>query len=86
MAVIGIQTEPSGRTRVLFDFTRAESELDEVTQITRAMAEARDHAPPVMAPPAPDAAAPPRGTPQAASARRTSRPSTLPSRRRIRAS
>jgi hypothetical protein len=84
MAVIGIRTEPSGRTRVLFDFSCTESDLDEVSRITRAMTEARERACPVTTPPLD--AAPPRGTPQAASARRTSRPVTLPSRRRISAS
>lgn len=84
MAVIRIQTEPSGRTRVLFDFSGAESDSDEVSRITRAIAEAREPVQPVTTPPL--EAAPPRGTPQAASARRTSRPVTLPSRRRISAS
>lgn len=84
MAVISIQTEPSGRTRVLFDFSAAQSEAAELTLITRAMTAARDHTPPAAAP-APGTA-PPRGTPQAASARKTSRPVTLPSRSRIRAS
>ena len=81
MAVIGIHTEPSGHTRVMFDFTAAPSDLDEVARIAEAMAQAREGvaATPVML-------APPRGTPQAASARRTSRPVTLPSRRRIKAS
>jgi hypothetical protein len=81
MAIIGIHTEPSGHTRVLFDFTAPPSDLDEVGRIAAAMARARegvDSAPVVLAPP--------RGTPQAASARRTSRPVTLPSRKRIKAS
>jgi hypothetical protein len=78
MAVIDIRTEPSGRTRVLFDFRAADPGCDDVARIasaiTRSCASASAQA------------QPPRASRQAASARSTSRPVTLPSRRRISAS
>jgi hypothetical protein len=83
MAVIDVRAEPSGRTRMLFDFRAAPRGCDDVARITSAMTQSNDgasDAPPLEAPP------PPRASRQAASARSTSRPVTLPSRRRISAS
>ncbi|HVC62684.1 MAG TPA: hypothetical protein VND19_20255 [Acetobacteraceae bacterium] len=78
MAVIDIRAEPSGRTRVLFDFRAAAPGCDDAARIEFAMTQSRGGAP--AHPPAP------RADLQAASARNTSRPVTLPSRRRISAS
>jgi hypothetical protein len=76
MAVIEIRTDPSGRTRMLFDL-RAVALGDDVARIVSAMTGSYGGA---------SDEAPPRSTPQAASERKISRPVTLPSRRRIRAS
>lgn len=81
MAVIDVRTEPSGRTRMLFDFRAAASGCDDVARITSAMTQSTDGASG-----APTEASAPRAKRQAASARSTSRPVTLPSRRRINAS
>jgi hypothetical protein len=82
MAVIDIRTEPSGRTRMLFDFRAVAPGGDDVARITNAMMQPYGGA-------AGTPAAPPsqqRPGRQAASDRNTSRPVTLPSRRRISAS
>jgi len=81
MAVIDIRTEPSGRTRMLFDFRAVAPGDDDVARITSAMTRSFDGASGTRA-----EAPPRRPTPQAASDRNTSRPVTLPSRRRISAS
>jgi hypothetical protein len=75
MAVLHIRTEPSGRTRILFDF-RATG-CDDEARIAKAMTACREGVP---------AAPSPRVKLQAASERRIKRPVTLPSRRRISAS
>jgi hypothetical protein len=78
MAVIDIRAESSGRTRVLFDFRIRAGRRDDVARITDAMTRSRAGTPaeaPIL-----------RAEPQAASARSTSRPVTLPSRSRISAS
>ncbi len=80
MAVIDIRTEPSGRTRMLFDF-RVVAGDDDVARITLAMTRSADGASGASA-----AAPSRRPAPQAAADRNTSRPVTLPSRRRISAS
>jgi hypothetical protein len=82
MAVIDIHTEPSGRTRVLFDFRACADDRD-VERIELAMRQCRSGL--ALAPDVPGPAPGPV-EPQAASARRTRRPVTLPSRRRMRAS
>jgi hypothetical protein len=82
MAIIDIHTEPSGRTRMLFDFRAVAPGGDDVARIINAMTHPYDGA-------AGTPAAPPqqqRPARQAASARNTSRPVTLPSRRRNSAS
>jgi hypothetical protein len=81
MAVIDVRTEPSGRTRMLFDCRAAARDCDDVARIISAMTQPNDGASG-----APAEAPPPRANRQAASARNTSRPVTLPSRRRISAS
>jgi hypothetical protein len=81
MAVIEIRTEPSGRTRMLFDFRAVAPGGDDVARITSAMTQSYGDAAGAAA-----NAPPRRGKPQAASDRSTSRPVTLPSRRRISAS
>ncbi len=81
MAVIDIRTEPSGRTRMLFDFRAVAPGCDDVARIISAMTQS-----PGGAVGAPAEAPLPRANRQAASARNTSRPVTLPSRRRISAS
>jgi hypothetical protein len=83
MAVIDIRTEPSGRTRVLFDFRAANPGSDDVARIISAMAQSCRGAPTAAAEAPPPQA---RADRQAASARNTSLPVTLPSRRRISAS
>lgn len=82
MAVIAIHTEPSGRTRMLFDFRATAPGCDDVARIAHAMTHSNDSAPAAAPPEAPR----PRAKRQAASERSTSRPVTLPSRRRISAS
>jgi hypothetical protein len=87
MAVIDIRTEPSGRTRVLFDCRATDPGIDDVARIISAMALSCGGAPAAAAEaPPPQVQAQARANRQAASARNTSRPVTLPSRRRIRAS
>ncbi len=82
MAIIDIHTEPSGRTRMLFDFRAVAPGGDDVARIINAMTHPYDGGPGTPAAP------PPQQRPgrQAASDRSTSRPVTLPSRRRISAS
>ena len=83
MAVIDIRTEPSGRTRMLFDFRVGAPGCDDVARIASVMTlsyGATSAIAPVAAGPLPPAQA------QAASARKTKRPVTLPSRSRISAS
>ncbi len=81
MAVIEIRTEPSGRTRMLFDFRAVAPGGDDVARITSAMTQSCGGATGAAA-----SMPPRRGKSQAASDRSTSRPVTLPSRRRISAS
>jgi len=81
MAVIDIRTEPSGRTRMIFDFRAVAPGCDDVARIEDAMI--RSYGGLALTP---AEASPTRAKPQAASARSTSRPVTLPSRRRISAS
>jgi hypothetical protein len=81
MAVIEIRTEPSGRTRMLFDFRAAAPGCDDVARIEDAMMQSHGGIAR-----APAEASPTRANRQAASDRNTSRPVTLPSRRRISAS
>jgi hypothetical protein len=83
MAVIEIHVEPSGRTRMLFDFSAVAPGCDDVKRIAGAMA--RSHAEPSGVPVEAQAARP-RAKRQAASERSTSRPVTVPSRSRISAS
>ncbi len=85
MAVIDIRTEPSGRTRMIFDFQAVAPGCDDVARIASAIARSYDDAS-RAASAAPSNAPPPGASNQAASDRNTSRPVTLPSRRRIRAS
>jgi hypothetical protein len=88
MAVIDIRTEPSGRTRMLFDFRIADPGCDDVARIASAITQSYASAGRATGAPA-DVPAPcpaPRAKSQAASARNTSRPVTVPSRRRISAS
>jgi hypothetical protein len=82
MAIIDIHTEPSGRTRMLFDFRAVAAGCDDVARIID-----------VMTRPSGGGSGTPAATPQqqpsggqAASDLSTSRPVTLPSRRRISAS
>jgi hypothetical protein len=81
MAVIDIHTEPSGRTRMLFDFRATAPGCDDVARIAHAMTHSN-----ASVPAAPPEAPKPRAKRQAASERNTNRPVTLPSRRRISAS
>lgn len=81
MAVIDIRTEPSGRTRMIFDFRAVAPGCDDVARIEDAILRSRGGLPC-----APAEALPARATRQAASDRSTNRPVTLPSRRRISAS
>lgn len=83
MAVIDVHTEPSGRTRMLFDFRVADPSCDDVVRIISAMTRSHDGASGPSVTPANSLQG---ASPQAASARNTSRPVTLPSRRRISAS
>ena len=81
MAVIDIRTEPSGRTRMLFDFRAVASGDDDVARIEHAMMQSRGGAYRAAVD------APLSGAQrQAASDLSTSLPVTLPSRRRISAS
>jgi hypothetical protein len=81
MAVIEIRSEPSGRTRMLFDFRAVAPGCDDVARIEDAMLRSRGGLSR-----APAEASPARASNQAAADRNTSRPVTLPSRRRISAS
>jgi hypothetical protein len=81
MAVIDIRTEPSGRTRMLFDFSAVAPGCDDVARIEDAMMRSRGGLSC-----APAEVSPARANRQAASERSTSRPVTLPSLRRISAS
>ena len=81
MAVIDIRTEPSGRTRMLFDFRAAAPGCDDVSRIENAIMQSRDGMSRAVA-----EAPMPRARRQAAADRNTSRPVTVPSRRRISAS
>ena len=82
MAIIDIHTEPSGRTRMLFDFRAVAPGGDDVARIINAMTHPYDGA--AGTPAAPQQQQ--RPDRQAASDRNTSRPVTLPSRRRNSAS
>ena len=81
MAIIDIRAEPSGRTRMLFDFRAVAPECDDVARIEDAILRSRGG---LSRAPAEVSAA--RANLQAASDRNTNRPVTLPSRRRISAS
>ena len=83
MAIIDIHTEPSGRTRMLFDFRAVAPGGDDVARIINAMTHPYDGAAGTPAAPQQQQQRPDR---QAASDRNTSRPVTLPSRRRNSAS
>jgi hypothetical protein len=89
MAIIDIRTEPSGRTRMLFDFRAAAPGCDDEARIACAMIQScgslASSGGTAHASAAPSDA-PKRAGRQAASDRSTSRPVTLPSRRRISAS
>jgi hypothetical protein len=86
MAVIEIRTEPSGRTRMLFDLSAVAPGRDDVKRIAGAMAQSCAQSPVGPASVSVEPAAQPRVKRQAAPERNTSRPVTVPSRRRISAS
>jgi hypothetical protein len=81
MAVIDVRTEPTGRTRMMFDFRAAAPGCDDVARIEYVIMRSRDGMSCTIA----DAPVP-RAQRQAASDSSTSRSATLASRRRISAS